>query len=628
MTHDQIEALVVRLEKFATREPQAYKTRVFLLALLGYGYFALVVAALLAICSGLALLAVNRHLRGTYFVGKLIFPVLGLVYLILRSLWFRIPAPDGLRLNRSDSPRLFHAVDHLQRALNVPKIHEVLLTQDFNAAIAQVPRLGAFGFHKNYLILGLPLMMALSLDHFRAVLAHEFGHLSGAHGRFGSWIYRVRRSWYQLMANLEHQQHWGSFIFDRFIKWYAPYFGSYSWVLARAQEYEADRCAANIAGSRTAAEALVRVEVLGRFLEQRFFKNLYGRVEAELEPQVNPYSEMQQAFRTSFDPSQSGQWLQEGLKTRTGSDDTHPSLSDRLAALAEQPHVDWNLTTTAAEALLGEGLPSYIARLDSEWKENIAASWRERHRNVQEIRSKLAEMESTAAVQPLTVEQAWQRATWTEEVDTAEKAVPLYQEVLGLNPNHAAAQFALGRLQLFQGQMEGIHWIERAMSRDAEFRYSGCGLIASFLQQQGKEQEAKQYLRKATEQGEALEVAHKERSRLSPKDSFASHGLTSEQLEPLREQLAHFPDVAEAYLVRRIVEHFPEKPLYVLGVVANVKWYRFRWETADTKLVKSLMEKVVLPGEGFFVAFNSGTKKIAKKAKRIAGSRFYRRSDS
>ena len=98
----------------------------------------------------------------------------------------------------------------------VPKVHEVLLTHDFNAAIAQVPRLGLFGFHKNYLILGLPLMMALSLDQFRAVLAHEFGHLSGAHGRFGSWIYRIRRSWYQLMANLEHQQHWGAFIFDRF----------------------------------------------------------------------------------------------------------------------------------------------------------------------------------------------------------------------------------------------------------------------------------------------------------------------------------------------------------------------------------------------------------------------------
>jgi hypothetical protein len=156
MTHDQIEALVPRLERFATREPQAYKMRVFLLALLGYGYLALVVAGLLVVCGALAWLAVNRHLRGTFLVGKLMLPVLGLVYIILRSLWFRIPAPEGLRLKRSDSPMLFNEVDHLKRALGVPKVHEVLLTHDFNAAIAQVPRLGLFGFHKNYLILGLP----------------------------------------------------------------------------------------------------------------------------------------------------------------------------------------------------------------------------------------------------------------------------------------------------------------------------------------------------------------------------------------------------------------------------------------------------------------------------------------
>ena len=46
------------------------------------------------------MLAVNRHLRGTFLVGEIMLPMLGLVYLILRSLWFRIPSPEGLRLKR------------------------------------------------------------------------------------------------------------------------------------------------------------------------------------------------------------------------------------------------------------------------------------------------------------------------------------------------------------------------------------------------------------------------------------------------------------------------------------------------------------------------------------------------
>jgi tetratricopeptide (TPR) repeat protein len=205
--------------------------------------------------------------------------------------------------------------------------------------------------------------------------------------------------------------------------------------------------------------------------------------------------------------------------------------------------------------------------------------------------------------------------------------VPLYREVLRLNPSHAPAQFAVGRLQLAQGQREGIHWIEQAMTHDSEFRYPGCGLIAGFLQQQGKEDEAKQYLRKAAQQAEVLGAAHKERSRLSLRDDLSSHGLMNEQLEALRNQLKQFPEVAEAHLVRRVVEHLPEKPLYVLGIVPNVKWFQFRSESADSKLVQSLTQRIVLPGEGFIVAFNSRTKKIAKKTRKIAGSRIYQRLD-
>ena len=74
-------------------------------------------------------------------------------------------------------------------------------------------------------------------------------------------------------------------------------------------------------------------------------------------------------------------------------------------------------------------------------------------------------------------------------------------------------------------------------------------------------------------------------------------------------------------------KHLPEKPLYVLGIVPNVKWFQFRSEGADSKLVHSLTQKIVLPGEGFIVAFNSRTKKIAKKTKKIAGSRIYQRLD-
>jgi hypothetical protein len=57
------------------------------------------------------------------------------------------------------------------------KIHEVILDRSLNAAVLQHPRLGVLGWHKNYLFLGYQLMLALSPEEMRSVLAAVRGLL-------------------------------------------------------------------------------------------------------------------------------------------------------------------------------------------------------------------------------------------------------------------------------------------------------------------------------------------------------------------------------------------------------------------------------------------------------------------
>ena len=45
-----------------------------------------------------------------------------------------------------------------------------------------------FGWYRNYLLIGLPLAKALTVEQFKAVLAHEFGHLAKGHGAMSNWI--------------------------------------------------------------------------------------------------------------------------------------------------------------------------------------------------------------------------------------------------------------------------------------------------------------------------------------------------------------------------------------------------------------------------------------------------------
>lgn len=101
-----------------------------------------------------------------------------------------------------------------------------------------MPKLGIFG-RKVILLLGLPMMKALSPEQLKAVLAHEIGHISGKHGLFTKWAYQMREAWGRLIESQELAGHKFSFLYKKFVEWYFPYFTAYSFVLMREHEREA-----------------------------------------------------------------------------------------------------------------------------------------------------------------------------------------------------------------------------------------------------------------------------------------------------------------------------------------------------------------------------------------------------
>ena len=226
MTNREFEQLVARLEAQALRRPWLYKMRVLALALLGYGYIAFMLVGLLltSVISVVALKALG---------AKLALGLLVLMWMVLKALWVKLDAPQGRRVTQKEAPELFAMINDLRKGLKAPRFHRVLITDDFNACVVQTPRLGVFGWYRNYLVIGLPLMKTLSVEQFRAVLAHEFGHLAGGHGRVSNWIYRLRLSWHRLIDSLVGEGRFGTFLFRRFFNWYVPYFTAYSFPLNR-----------------------------------------------------------------------------------------------------------------------------------------------------------------------------------------------------------------------------------------------------------------------------------------------------------------------------------------------------------------------------------------------------------
>lgn len=625
LTQEQFASLVTKLEEKSERQPQLYKFRVFLLAALGYAYICLIFLLLLAAIGLFAFLMITDGPHAaTIKIGVIL---IAFSFILARSLWVRFTPPQGIPLQSEHAKTLFLEAEHLRKNLKAPKIHQILLTDDLNAAMVQTPRLGVFGWQTNHLIIGLPLMMSLSPDQFRAIVAHELGHLAGGHSRFGGWIYRIRRSWAQLMMNLEKQNHWGSFIFKRFFTWYVPIFDANSFVLRRANEYEADRASERIVGVKQAGEALIRLNLTNSFLNENFWPGIFKQVETQSEPTAFVYGEMQKALQTVPDPEQARRWLDQALAERTDSSDTHPSLTDRLSALGQIPQIPGPIDESAAEHFFGNSLDGFIDQVSEGWKEAHLASWRERYQELQAEKQRMQELEDKAEKGELSQQEAWERASFIRQNNGAEKALPIYQNMLSQFGDHPAVHYQAGRILLSQNNPDGVYHIEKAMELDEEAVLPGCELLYDYYMSQGLEQNAKEYASRYNSKTKIQQMDEYERSHAQNSDTFGEHCLSDEQIQSITKQLTRYKRLKKAWLVRKVLTNNPQQPAYVLGFSVSRPWYTYYYLPTlfDKKMSSQIAKEVSFPYDTLIIPLNYSRFLVGFKLRKVKKAMIYRR---
>jgi len=529
--------------------------------------------------------------------------------------------PEGRRIRRDEAPLLFAIIDKLRRKLRAPRFHRVLITDEFNAGVVQVPRLGIFGWQRNYLLLGLPLMKLMTPTQFEAVLAHEFGHLAGGHGRLSNWLYRLRMSWTRLLDALEAQKSSGTFLFRKFFNWYAPYFSAYSFPLARANEYEADAASARLVSPQAAAEALTSVNVIGAYLEERYWRGIHRQADEVPQPSFAPYARMGEGLRDDVDPETVRGWLKQAMAAETTVSDTHPCLADRLKAIGERPRFAPPAPGQAADRLLGPALETITAEFDRRWQESIRASWEERHRAVQDGRRRLAELDRAAAAQELALDDAYERAKLTEAYGAgADAALEQFRRLHERAPDDPFICFVLGQRLLWRDDADGVALVERAMALDEDALVPGYEALRDFHWRQGRKDEAHACHNRLVERQQLLAAARAERDELNIRDKLERHGLSEAALAELRRQLQQIRGLRKAYLVRKRVKYFPERPLYVLGYCVT-PWWSWHLKKRAEDVQRQIGEQVTVPGETLIVNLEGDNYRFGRKLRFMRGSR-------
>ena len=577
-----------RLERRAKRFPRLYRFGVVTRALFGYAFFYLLLLASLAALAG-GIWLWSAHKDSVAVAAVLIAAGVYGAYFVIRAISFRLEPPTGVVIAREDAPALWQLVDELRARIGRPRVDRILITSDLSAFALHFPARWLLARSRNYLAVGLPLMLALTHEQFVSVIAHELAHLARRHGRVSTWIYRVNQTWSRVLEQTAHRP---KHPLARFIRWYAPRFAAHSFVLRREQEFEADRLAAEATNVETAGDALV-LAYLRSAAERDLWEKLWLRCAIEPTPPADLMAVVEQRFASLPEEKELRRDLSASLAHRTEMDDSHPSLADRLDGLGYLKLRDVAIDTlrgdpvevasrmplpgfaspSAGRALLGDRFAAIAAATTERWAIDVSENWRRRHHKLLRDRGRLVLLERKADTDKLTKEEAFERITINSSLHGKESLPPLFESARAIDESFAPTLYMQGRHLLLEHNAAGIPSLERAMELDPEAVTPGSQLLDQFFREQNQHDRAGEIIRKMDEHLKRVDFANAERSSMNSDERFDPHGWPRAHVQHLMGILQTLPMVERAYLVKRSPKNFPQTELRSLIVfVPSYYW--------------------------------------------------------
>jgi Zn-dependent protease with chaperone function len=248
-----------------------------------------------------------------------------MAYATWRALRIRRAGPAGIPVSRAESPRLWAVLDAAAEAAGVKPPDSVIVVAEAAATLRErTMLLGLIGGRRD-LYLGFPLLQAWDIAHLKAVLAHELAHGSPGLSRLAPLASRGRVVVGRVVPRIPRNNPAGPLL-----RAYAALYRRVDAPFSRAQELNADRIAAEFAGTKAAAAVLRDLPALEAL--QRIFHAEY----------VGP------GWRAGHVPDDMFGGFLRVLAARAdelvllrargaappGPWDPHPPLAERLAALA------------------------------------------------------------------------------------------------------------------------------------------------------------------------------------------------------------------------------------------------------------------------------------------------------
>lgn len=286
-------------------------------------------------------------------------------------------------MRRAEAPALFAMMDSVAATRRLPPIDQVWIHDECNASISIERRWRPGTMPVLRVTLGFPLLVMLSPEQLRAVIAHELGHVEGTRTVLHSLLARLLAlTSGNVPQNADTRYARSTW---RVVAWVGrlcgPVTGRCWRRLSHSCEYRADLAAAQCCGGARVAQTLAMIGLAKHTLSTLWWPLFFPVDATSAGPEGRPFAGLLLGDLRWPDASERSYWLDEALLCGVAPLPTHPRLSDRLGMLGG---TDMPLLEPIGEgcSALSVLVPMQTSRrladaLDCRWPADAAGAWSE-----------------------------------------------------------------------------------------------------------------------------------------------------------------------------------------------------------------------------------------------------------
>jgi hypothetical protein len=371
-THERTQSFFQKTHSFWNSKehwnqlPLFYVIYTTLVALLGY-YFILCFPMLFVVCvhNTLVLLPfypITENLTETlWWITLSIF----FGHISINILNIDFAAMPGLKIKRKSAGRLFQLLDDIKAEYPQPKIHQIIITEQFELKLVKIPRFGIPIFTHNTMVIGLPLMLTLSPNQFKCLLTREIIQYSKNRHKFANWFNQLRESWDRYRIVLKQRACIGHQVLYGFFTLYSPIYKAISLPAHINDELNADRNALDLINSDELLSAFQAKLIARLYIEKCFWPEI-----SKFNCTVSPFSRLYRAAKTALSRNNSETWLQQQNLFVDNIGHDYPTLQQRMENLGSTSiKLPPDLAQTAADYYFQNHLAKIIGMSDNNWLE-------------------------------------------------------------------------------------------------------------------------------------------------------------------------------------------------------------------------------------------------------------------